>query len=138
MNLLFGDFIFGDLRNWSILTGIGAGLLCVVALIFLLVGLLRRRRAWLQNIAFLLGLTVGAWSLFVAYSAYQQWVAMVQQTSPHAYAVTSIAFADAYRAGIARCQTQCLLVLIAIVLLLLITGWSAWSSSRLKTASQPA
>lgn len=138
MNLFLGDYIFGDLRNWSIFTSISAGLLFAGALVLLLVSLVRRRYAWWQNAAFLLGLAMGAWSLLVAYDAYQQWSAMVQQTPPHAYAVTSIAFADAYRAGIARCQIQCAVNLIAIILILLVACWSAWSSRRPRTVSQSA
>lgn len=138
MNLSFGDFIFGDLRNWSIFTSLSAGVLCASAILLLVANLIRRRQAWWQNAVFLLGLAMGAWSLLVAYDAYHRWSAMVQQTPPHAYAVTSIAFAGSYHAGIARCQTQCVLILIAVILLLLIAGWSVWSSSRLKTASQSA
>jgi hypothetical protein len=128
MNLFLGEYIFGDLRNWSIFTGISAGVLCASAIMLLVANLILKRHAQWQNVIFLLGLVMGAWSLLIAYGAYQQWNAMVQQTSPHGYAVTTMAFADIYHTGVSRCQGQCLLTLIAIVLLLLIAGWSAWTS----------
>ncbi|WP_169461041.1 hypothetical protein [Ktedonobacter racemifer] len=132
--MFFNDVIFAELHTWSILTTISASLPIIGTTFFLLADLIRRKNIWWQDSLFFLELIISIWSLVVALNFYQQWNDIVRHAPTHGVIVYELSINDTYRAAIQRCQSQFVITIILIVILLFITGWRLFRPFQPKAA----
>lgn len=134
MNMLFKQVIFADLHTWSLLTMISASLLIIGTIVFLSADFIRRKNIWWQDGLFFLALIISIWSLMTALNFYQQWEDIVRHAPHHGVMVYELSINETYRAAVQRCQSQFVVTIVLIVLLLFVTGWRLFQPFKSKKA----
>lgn len=122
----YASFGLPELYNAAQFTLISACILILVAVIALIWSLVRSRKVWWFSGLCVLLLGIGCWSIFVAFTDFQQIVFFgTQLQHPHSLslAVLHHVLGTAYGSDVQRCQIQVGIMAAAFVLLIGIALW---------------
>lgn len=122
----YANFGLPELYNAAQFTLISACILMLVAVIALIWSLLRTRKVWRFSGLCVLLLGIGCWSIFVAFTGFQQIVFFgTQLLRPHSISRAGVRhiLGTAYGSDVLRCQIQVGIIAAAFVLLIGIALW---------------
>jgi hypothetical protein len=119
----YASFDLPELYNAAQFTLISACTLILVAVIALIWSLLRSRKVWWFSGLCVLLLGIGCWSIFVAFTGFQQIVFFgIQLQHPHSLSLAALhhILGTAYGADVLRCQIQVGVIAAAFVLFVVV------------------